>query len=208
MKYEDINWFDLNSHQKELILPNEIWKVSHVIAESLDCGDYYEVSNYGRVRRKDTGFVYKITDNGNGYKKVALVYGSPKTKNFYMHRLVASAFHPNPNNLPQVNHKATGLGKFDNRAEHLEWCSNKDNILDAHSNGQMDNRTKVHTSIDIKSDDFIAKMYRRYKETGMVGETAKEFGVSRTTLSSIVNKRSRVKITNRIDKEFEDHTND
>lgn len=166
------------------------------------CDDLYEVSNYGRVRRSDTGFVYRITDNGNGYKKVALAYWSGKTKNFYIHRLVASAFHKNPEGLPQVNHKPSGLGKFDNRVEHIEWCSNKDNILDAHSNGQMDNRTKVNTSIDIKPDEFIASMYRRYKTTGKVGETAREFGVSRTTLSSIVNKRSRTEITDVIDREF------
>lgn len=208
MNYEDINWWDLNSHQNILELPDEVWKEAKMITDKFSCRGLYEVSNFGRVRRSDTGFVYRITDNGNGYKKVALAYLIPKTYNFYIHRLVAEAFHPNPDNLPQVNHKPTGLGKFDNRVEHLEWCSNKDNILDAHSNGQMDNRTKVSTSIDIKPDDFIAKMYRRYKETGMVGETAKEFGVSRTTLSSIVNKRSRVKITDKIDKEFEETTND
>lgn len=207
MKYEDINWYDLNSHQGCLVLPDENWVVSEKISEHFCCKDFYEISNYGRVRRSDTGFVYKITDNGNGYKKVALVYGSPKTKNFYIHRLVADAFHPNPDNLPQVNHKASGLGKFDNRAEHLEWCTEKDNIKDAHENGQMVNRTIHNTKIDKKPDEFIAKMYRRYKETGRVGETAVEFGVSRTTLSSIVNKRSRRNITDTIDKEYIKETN-
>lgn len=203
MKYKDVDWYDLNTNQGDLIIEGEVWKISPMISSKLNCGNFYEVSNYGRCRRSDTKFVYKITDNGNGYKKVALIYGSAKTYNFYIHRLVADAFLDNRDNLPQVNHKPSGLGKFDNRVDHLEWVTEKANIIDAHANGQMDYRTKVKTSIDIKSNTFIEEMYRWYKETGMVGETAKQFGVPRTTLSSIVNKRSRVKITDAIDKEFE-----
>lgn len=203
MNYEDINWYNLNEHQGVLILPYEEWRFSNTPNLTFDSNELYEVSNYGRVRRSDTGFVYKISDNGNGYKKVAITYGGHGSlKNFYIHRLVAEAFHPNPLNLPQVNHKPTGLGKFDNRAEHLEWCSERANILDAHANGQMDYRTKVKTSIDIKSDQFVEEMYRRYKDTGLVGENARWFGVPRTTLSSIINKRSRVYITDLIDKEY------
>lgn len=205
MKYEDIYWQDLNIHQAVINLPAEIWKDMVGIQ-----GDRFQISNYGRCRRKPYNSyqgrkdyaIMKISDNGAGYKKFALTYNS-KLKNLYVHRLVATYFIDNPNNLPQVNHKFSGLGKFDNRVEHLEWCSNKENIIDAHSKGQMDNRTKVHTAVDIKSDDFIARMYRRYKETGAIAQTAREFGVSRTTLSSIVNKRSRVKVTDPIDKEFE-----
>jgi hypothetical protein len=111
-------------------------------------------------------------------------------------------FIPNPEGFPQVNHKITGLGKFDNRVENLEWCTGSQNIIDAHKHGQMDYRTKIKTSIDIKSDAFVEEMYRRYKETGKVGETAREFGVPRTSLSSIVNKRSRRNITDRIDEEY------
>tara|TARA_B100001105_G_C22389848_1_gene443821 strand:- start:271 stop:912 length:642 start_codon:yes stop_codon:yes gene_type:complete len=210
MKYEDVDWYNLNDHQKDLEIEGEVWTKSTMISCKMSCGEFYEISNYGRCRRKDTKFIYKITDNGNGYKKVALVYGGTKTCNFYMHRLVASAFIPNPDNLPQVNHKPSGLGKFDNRVVNLEWCTERDNILDAHKNGQMDYRTKVKTKIDVKDDAFVEAMYRRYKDTEMVGETAREFGVPRTSLSSIVNKRSRVKLTDQIDREYaeKETTND
>lgn len=204
MKYDEVDWTNLNLYQKVLQLDGEVWKESNAINERVSKDVSFEVSIYGRVRRSDTRFVYSITDNGNGYKKVA-IGASSKTFNFYIHRVVADAFLGNPNNLPQVNHKRTGLGKFDNRVEHLEWCTERDNILDAHSNGQMDYRTRVKTSIDVKSDSFVEEMYRRYKETGKVGETAREFGVPRTSLSSIVNKRSRVKLTDKIDKEYLDN---
>lgn len=205
MEYEDINWEDLNEHQEILQLPDEIWKDMVGIQ-----GDRFQISSHGRCRRKPYSSyhgwkdyaVMKISDNGAGYKKFALTY-KYKLKNVYIHRMVATYFLGNPDNLPQVNHKPSGLGKFDNRVEHLEWCTEKDNIKDAHENGQMVNRTVHNTQVDRKSDEFIAAMYRHYKETSMVGETAKEFGVARTTLSSIVNKRSRRKITDPIDKEFE-----
>lgn len=207
MLYEEIDWSDINSYKNIPKLPNEVWVKSDEI-HNFFCGvnghREYEVSNYGRVRRNDSEIhIYSITDNGAGYKKVVVTVGCGKVRNFYVHRLVAMAFLPNPENLPQVNHKQTGLGKFDNRVEHLEWCTERHNILDAHANGQMDYRTKVKTKIDVKSDAFVEQMYRRYKETGKVGETAWEFGVPRTSLSSIVNKRSRRAITDMIDKEFE-----
>lgn len=210
MNIEGISWEDINTHQSITSLPDEQW----VDLTGLD-EDRFEISNYGRCRRKPyldsrnrerDYYVVKISDNGAGYKKFALTING-KLKNVYVHRAVASHFLDNEDNLPQVNHKPSGLGKHDNRVEHLEWCTPSDNIKDAHKNGQMVNRTVHRTKIDVKDDDFISKMYRRYKETGKVGETAREFGVPRTSLSSIVNKRSRVVLTDEIDKEYETKEN-
>lgn len=66
------------------------------------------------------------------YKKVAL---SKKGRTYYfrIHRLVANVFIPNPNNLPQVNHKDGD--KFNNCVDNLEWCTCSDNIKHAYSIG-------------------------------------------------------------------------
>lgn len=207
MLYEDIDWEDLNKYRNVFDLPSEVWTDCDHINSWEDSIHNYKISNYGRLKAINSflgcdKFVCKIVENGNGYKKFCLTGFNRKVKHYYAHRLVAFAFIPNPENLPQVNHRQTGLGKFDNRVEHLEWCTARQNILDAHANGQMDYRTKVKTKIDVKSDAFVEQMYRRYKETGKVGQTAWEFGVPRTSLSSIVNKRSRRAITDMIDKEF------
>ena len=97
----------------------------------------YQVSILGRVKSFDrvvirknkpeyvlSGKVLKHHDNGKGYKTVSLCKnGKPKTT--YIHRLVAELFVPNPNNLPEINHKDEN--KANNKANNLEWCSAKYN---------------------------------------------------------------------------------
>lgn len=61
----------------------------------------------------------------NGYLIVCLSKNGER-KNYYVHRLVAEAFLPNPNNLPEVNHKDEN--KKNNNVENLEWCDRQYNI--------------------------------------------------------------------------------
>ena len=93
---------------------------------------YYEVSNLGRIKSLKRK-VYNPHGNGsvkerilcqhmdnNGYLKVGLNKdGTNKVYN--AHRLVASAFLPNPNNYPCINHK--NEDRRDNRVDNLEWCT-------------------------------------------------------------------------------------
>ena len=88
----------------------------------------YEVSNLGQVRNIVTGRILKPYVNlggGKGYYKVRLTSEPYQTKQFFVHRLVAEAFIPNPNKFPQVNHKDET--KDNNRADNLEWCTSKYN---------------------------------------------------------------------------------
>lgn len=96
----------------------------------------YQVSNIGRVRALDRvkpnsggqiakGHILPQSDNGHGYRFVSL-WKFNKGRRFYVHRLVASAFIPNPNNFPIINHKDEN--KSNNRYENLEWCTQKYNI--------------------------------------------------------------------------------
>ena len=54
-----------------------------------------------------------------------------KTYHHLIHRLVAEAFIPNPDNLPQVNHK--NKNRADNTVENLEWYTAQDNLYDSYS---------------------------------------------------------------------------
>ena len=90
----------------------------------------YQVSNLGRVRslncRGHKGCIGILTPrlDGKGYEMVAL-YKEGKARNTKVHRLVAQAFIPNPNNYPQVNHKDEN--KTNNDVKNLEWCTNEYN---------------------------------------------------------------------------------
>lgn len=98
----------------------------------------YEVSSYGRVRSVDRFIVdslghrkfYKgkvlIPVKSNlGYLLVSLCCNG-KHKGITVHRLVAQAFLPNPDNLPEINHKDED--KTNNSVENLEWCDRSYNI--------------------------------------------------------------------------------
>jgi hypothetical protein len=84
----------------------------------------YEVSDLGQVRNKKSGKILKHDDNGTGYLMLGLNHYGRKM--FLVHRLVAIAHIPNPNNLPEVNHKDGK--KYNCFKSNLEWCTHKENI--------------------------------------------------------------------------------
>lgn len=100
----------------------EIWK---------DISGYeglYQISNLGRVKSfrcsskfgKPTEFILKPSLINSGYGVVTL-YSNEKKRKFQIHRLVATAFLPNPLDFPCVNHKDEN--KLNNCVENLEWCT-------------------------------------------------------------------------------------
>ena len=103
---------------------DEIWK---------DVKGYegrYQISNLGRFKSfaQDTknGKIKIGNLNFNGYLVMLLYDGMGNKKWYPVHRLVASAFIPNPEGFDQVNHKDEV--KTNNRVENLEWCTNDYNI--------------------------------------------------------------------------------
>lgn len=129
-----------NSHHPEFYRQNEEWR-SVVGFEG-----FYEVSNFGDVRSIDrliersgpTGSMIRqgqiLCQNitPKGYCRVQLT-ATDRKKNAMVHRLVAEAFIPNPEQKPQVNHKFGD--KRDNRAGTLEWSTACENLQHAYDTG-------------------------------------------------------------------------
>lgn len=91
----------------------------------------YQVSDQGRVKTCATGHI-KAQVLGGKYLQACLSKNG-KAKNKNIHRLVALAFVPNPDGLPEVNHKDGN--KANNDAHNLEWVTSSGNKLHAYATG-------------------------------------------------------------------------
>ena len=101
----------------------------------------YEVSNLGRVKsfaKDKNGKIMSPCDNSKGYKYVTLGRGS-KHK-YYIHRLVALHFIPNPENKPEIDH--INGNPSDNRVENLRWATKLENMNNPITNKRMSDKKK------------------------------------------------------------------
>lgn len=96
-----------------------------------------EVSDDGRMRSLLRGkpYVLKTQPDKKGYHRLRITINREKMS-FKLHREVAKAFIPNPDNLPQVNH--IDGNKDNNAVSNLEWCTNQQNAHHAIDNGLWD----------------------------------------------------------------------
>lgn len=134
----------------------------------------YQVSNLGRVKSLDRtivgkngrvfpfkGKVLKPCKMSCDYEQVILANNGIH-KNMLVHRLVAQAFLPNPDNLPQVSHKDET--PYHNNVENLEWASAKDNINYGHRTELASKKVYQYTL-----DGVLIKEWKSTSECGRNG---------------------------------------
>lgn len=149
---------------------DEIWK-------PIEENPVYLVSNYGRVRTIDHPvwcrvnnsysirkgrFCTPTNNNSKRYWRVG-VQISNRQKHLAIHRLVAKAFIPNPDNLPQINH--IDGDKNNNKVSNLEWCNNGYNQAHAWKNSLKDiTKMSEHSSLrklTVEQVRFIKEEYSK-----------------------------------------------
>lgn len=143
----------------------------------------YEVSNKRRVRNTGIGNILK-GESHKGYVRVSLS-NNGKRKRFKVHRLVALAFIPNPENKEQVNH-INGV-KDDNRVENLEWATAKENIHHAMEVLYKD-EVKRRESSSHKFNYMLAEEMRElHREGATINELIVKYECTEQTVSRIIN---------------------
>lgn len=173
----------------------EIWK--RLFYNNCDYGDYYLISNLGRIKNVKNGTIMKNYKNKNNpYYKITLSFGNRnKQVTMRVHRAVAQTFIPNPDNLPQVNHKDGN--KLNNNIENLEWVTGKQNNIHAVVNklsrsGEMSQLSKL-TSEQI---EYIKEKCIPYDKNFGCIALAKKFNVDSSTISKIIHDMSWKKYDN------------
>lgn len=151
--------------------------------------NYYQISDLGNIKRlayksfnhgiNQTVFLkeknLKPTKGRRGYCRIKIKHESGKYITAMVHRLVALAFIPNPQNKPDINHKN---GKpADNRVENLDWCTKKENSRHA-----IDTGLQTHFNekpVQQLNGDLLIREYRSIQKV-------KEYGFNPSAVRHIV----------------------
>ena len=161
----------------------------------MDYSESVPVNGYeGKYSITRDGQLISHHGGGNHIKKLPIckgyyrpiLWGKDKFYNKTIHRLVAEHFIPNPNNLPEVNHKDGN--KLNNKVDNLEWCTAQQNRIHALSTGlastargMKDNSKLCDTSVIVIRDSFKAGFKQR--------KIAEYFKIGQAQVSRIVNKK-------------------
>lgn len=151
----------------------------------------YQVNELGQIRTLKNSSLQKVgtilksqINKKNGYV-YQMLYKDGKQKLLRVHRIVATAFLPNPNSLPQVNH--INGDKTDNRAENLEWCTQEQNMLHAFKIGLEKPSDKQKRAIaetnKAKRKAVMFKQASNVQVFESISKASKETGLSISTIS-------------------------
>lgn len=169
----------------------EVWVEIYFLKKE-GFGTYF-VSNKGQVRNKK-GYILKPTTDKYGYYRLCFRLKNRKTKQFFVHRLVAICFIENNENKPQINHK--DLDKKNNCVENLEWCNNSENIKHLFNNGILSQKGSKNNQSKLNEE----KVIEIYKLKGKMkhNNIAEIYGVARTTITQIMSQINWKHLTDKI----------
>lgn len=152
--------------------------------------DNYLVDSNGNILNAKRFRIVKVSLNHKGYLKFDRSGPGSKT----VHRIVAEAFIPNPDNKPQVNHKDGN--KLNNNVDNLEWVTNTENIMHAVENNLFKTeKTKnkangSKNSMNILTESNVVAIRELYSLNVSKEELCEMYNVSMQTIGDIVTRRT------------------
>ena len=141
----------------------EVWK------DVVGYEGLYQVSNFGNVMSlnyRNYGYPKQLTPKCNSKGRLwVLLYGHGLKKHFLVHRLVATAFVPNPDNLPEINHKDEN--PKNNHEDNLEWCTRAYNVkyfFDRHHSCHRSGKQKSFAIVQETTDGEFVRLWDNSKQ--------------------------------------------
>ena len=113
----------------------------------------YYVTDEGRLFNKITNEEFIPVPNKNGYVYITIQY-----KRIKLHRIIAEAFIPNPDNKPQIDH--INRNKLDNRVENLRWVTAQEN-----SNNRTTNLEYGQRKQDLDLTNYKTQAHKKWRQT-------------------------------------------
>jgi hypothetical protein len=168
---------------------NEIWK------QILGFDGFYFVSNLGRIKsfkilntqNKNKIGIIKKQRNNKGYKIISVKFNKVKIS-LKVHRLVAMAFIPNPENKSQINHKDGN--KSNNNVNNLEWATGSENVKHAFNTGLKEQY--------FGSEHYMSKCILQFDKSGIflkkwdcMSDACRVYNIKLQSLSSCVSGKSK-----------------
>lgn len=178
----------------------------------------YEISNLGNLYRleyitnRGRKIKGKLMNQYLNYKGYIQVYLIKEGKKFTttIHRLMAIAFIPNPDNKPQINH-LNGIKNY-NKLENFEWCDNSENQLHAFHTGLKKYPKGELNSNTSLTEELVNIIKQEYNSGGKIPELSKKYSIELQILRNIIYGRTwthnTTSITKRDDRKgwSEEHT--
>lgn len=121
----------------------------------------YQISDYGRIKSIRRNKILTSSIHKKGYLHCGLFKEGKRTQRF-IHRMVAEAFIPNPENKPCINHK--DCNPANNKVENLEWCTHKEN--NHHKNHELKRKISLlifHLKKDYKKEEKLIQQLINFK---------------------------------------------
>lgn len=173
-------------------LKNEVWK-HHPFIPNI------QVSNMGRVKSTITETLLPYSDNGNGYQRIGINH-----KTFYVHRLVAETFLPNPDNKPEIDHINTDKtdntvcinedGSINYDKTNLRWVSHTENMNNPITNIKIKNYNCGFRLKNCQTQKWVCEFDLNDNFTVLwrtSTDAAKYYNVKNTAISNCLNGRTK-----------------
>ena len=163
-----------------------------------------EVSNLGRVRKNTrkhhNDVISEFCKDRDGYCRCTVQKLDGKKSSQPVHRLVAKAFIPNPENKSCVNHKDND--RTNNRVDNLEWVTPKENVYHSFVFGKRKVLKEVQRTTMLT--DFQVSQIAKLRTIYSVNQISQLFNIKYSTLKNIIRRVNKRRLDNQQPSIYED----